>query len=733
MPIVGELGNDYNTKLLLHFDAINGSTNIIDASLGGGHIVSVVATAQIASAQSKFGATSLYLDGGSDYITIPSSPDWYFGTEPFTIDMWCYFTDPGVAGLYEQYIDEDNWIRWARISGTQCQFSVKLEGSFPINYVFSISGTQDDTWYHFALIRGWGGDPNVWAMTVDGVWKPGGTDSSPMPSFDADVWIGWAQAGLPDKFDGYIDELRITKGVARYTEAFTPPTRAYKSYNSDNLNMLLIHCDGVDGENDFADASGSGTGKTVTVGGSTYIDMLDPKFGTGSIFFDKTNATDKLSLSDSGDWFFGGSNFTIDFWYKTDTLPAAPGGDVAYKFLNQWTDVNNAFQFYFYNISEGLYRITWSWLNASGVHEITGDWNDPEIDTWYHIAIVRGWNGNPNDWALCINGQTIQTATDSLAMPNLTGNLDIGWNNTGGIWDSWLHGNMEQLRISKGIARWTAPFAPPTSPYVPDQYTMLLLRGDGVEGSQIVTDTAGRNVVTANDAENDTAQKKFGTASVLFDGVGDSIYTADHADFTLGVLPFTIDMWVRFASLDAQDGGLIGQYQDSNDYMSFDIYWPSPTQRELRFLFEGGGDYITLVYDWADGGIVDPVEADKWYHVAVVRGWGDDPLGFALCIDGVAVATDTDAIDLINHTGDITIGETFYLSGGSEKYLTGWLDEIRVTVGDARWTEEFSPPSVPYPDEPLSAYFNINSIDGPSYIMGIDPAAIVSVNEVEPQ
>jgi hypothetical protein len=103
-----------------------------------------------------------------------------------------------------------------------------------------------------------------------------------------------------------------------------------------------------------------------------------------------------------------------------------------------------------------------------------------------------------------------------------------------------------------------------------DTYTVLLLHGDGTDASTTITDseTTPKAVTAADDAQIDTAQLKYGSGSILFDGTGDYLTTADHADWYMADGKFTIDFWVRFAALpaDGQSMILYSQRADADNH-----------------------------------------------------------------------------------------------------------------------------------------------------------------------
>lgn len=200
--------------------------------------------------------------------------------------------------------------------------------------------------------------------------------------------------------------------------------------------------------------------KTVTVNGATIDNGQSPPFGTGCGKF-VAASSQYLSLADSDDWYFTG-DFTIDLLVKFNTLPSS-GNTV---FLGQFQDGSHYFYFYMYT-SDGVYWSVFGNYNGTtvgvkaGVAFVTG--------TWYQIELCR----YGNLWSTAVNGVFASWVSNALTLANLSASLDIaqfGW--SGGYLDGWL----KAFRISKGIARNTSNFTPPTTAYTTDSYTVLLLQ-----------------------------------------------------------------------------------------------------------------------------------------------------------------------------------------------------------------------------------------------------------------
>lgn len=218
-----------------------------------------------------------------------------------------------------------------------------------------------------------------------------------------------------------------------------------------------------------------------------------------------------------------------------------------------------------------------------------------------------------------------------------------------------------------------------------DSFTKLMLHADGADGSTTFTDSelTPKTVTAAGDAQIDTAQKVFGTGSALFDGTGDYLTTADHADWTIGTGSYTFDARVRFADLPA-DGDNRVLFSQATDDSNFRVLYINNLVGAYRILFNSTQFGAPMVF-------ATTLSINTWYHIAWVKS-GNDYLVFK---DGVQQGTTlTDTTDLEDLTGALEIGRV-NVSGGI-LYFNGHMDEIRISKGVARWTSNFTPPSGPY-------------------------------------
>jgi len=198
-------------SLLMHFSGSNGSTTFIDNSPSVKSI-SGVGNAQISTTQSKFGGSSGYFDGSSYLIQTTNITDYIFGTGDFTIEFWLYFnstaSEQGILGFRPQTTNGDYPIFYY-LSGT-----LRYNSSGVDRISFSVSS---NIWYHIALSR----QGTSTKLFSNGVQQ--GSTFSDSTNYTASRFILGSNDynTSTNYFYGYIDELRITKGVARYTASFS--------------------------------------------------------------------------------------------------------------------------------------------------------------------------------------------------------------------------------------------------------------------------------------------------------------------------------------------------------------------------------------------------------------------------------------------------------------------------------------------------------------------------------
>lgn len=212
-----------------------------------------------------------------------------------------------------------------------------------------------------------------------------------------------------------------------------------------------------------------------------------------------------------------------------------------------------------------------------------------------------------------------------------------------------------------------------------DTDTKLWLHADGADESTTFTDssTNAKTVTAYGGTQLDTAQKKFGTASGLFDGNADYLSLADSDDWDFGTGDYTIDFQVRFNNVSSNRTFFdIGKYTSAAGIL-FEFH----SKNRLYLYHNGNGNQTS--FSWSPS-------INTWYHIALVR-----TSGTVKCfVDGTQVGSDwSNATNIQSGTFGAKIG-TYY--DGSQDPMNGWIDELRIVKGTAVWTSNFTPPSSAY-------------------------------------
>lgn len=228
---IGQLGTEINpldiyinnTVLLFHADGVNGSTVFVDSSPSS-QTLTVVGDARLSTSLKKYGTASAYFDGTGDSIALTNKSDFTFAdSEDFTIEAWFYITTSvptyqHIAGKWAAGGQE--WILGCNLSDL-CFFWGEDSLGIAVSTTYSV-----DTWTHVAIVR------NAGTITAykDGVsFGSFYNNSASNATYTGDpaMHIGSIEGG--DSLNGYIDELRVTKGVARYLTTFVPKTTAFSN------------------------------------------------------------------------------------------------------------------------------------------------------------------------------------------------------------------------------------------------------------------------------------------------------------------------------------------------------------------------------------------------------------------------------------------------------------------------------------------------------------------------
>lgn len=437
-----------NTVLALRMDGTHGSTTFTDLK---GKTVTPYGNASISSAISKFGQ-SAYFDGTGDYLTIPASTDFDFGSGNFTIEFWFYPPTNVTSGM--------NLIsRWVA-SGSNLLWDIGIDNNNTIYYQVSTSGAYQagnsigssnnaftmGIWNHVAFVR----NGSTFTLYVQGVSKATHTPGAiTLASGTTHVSIGRDGDGNRP-FYGYIDDLRITKGIARYTSSFTPSEKPIPTYvigpNHDPYWEKVVLA------NSFNTSLNEERTKVATVYGNATRSSTQRKFGTDSLYLDGTG--DYITYPDSNDLNLTSGDFTIECWIYPTTLTTT------YILTKDSIYGVNYIQYSLnLNSNGGIRGSVGSGTTTSSYQNLDSPDGVCFINAWTHIAFVK----SGTTLYLFVNGILVNSATQTATMGTSNNVLSIG-REPGD--SAYFNGYIDDVRITKGIARYTASFELPTTPNI---------------------------------------------------------------------------------------------------------------------------------------------------------------------------------------------------------------------------------------------------------------------------
>jgi hypothetical protein len=234
------VGDPYFNKvsLLLHADGINGSTTFLDSSVNG-RLATAIGNTRISNTQSKFGGTSIYFDGVGDGISFSESVNFGFGTGNFTIEGSVFLTENAPSTGSNLFDFRSS------LSVNPFTINISNKGGGNLFGVYTSFGNTEavgstplelNRWYHLAFVRNNG----AFSLYVNGSLETYSTGNSTSANGDfgssSPLKIGIAVNGVNDPFIGFMDEIRITKGIARYTgNNFSPPSLPFADVSIDGV------------------------------------------------------------------------------------------------------------------------------------------------------------------------------------------------------------------------------------------------------------------------------------------------------------------------------------------------------------------------------------------------------------------------------------------------------------------------------------------------------------------
>lgn len=208
-------------------------------------------------------------------------------------------------------------------------------------------------------------------------------------------------------------------------------------------------------------------------------------------------------------------------------------------------------------------------------------------------------------------------------------------------------------------------------------------REDGATPSDL--DVKGNTPLWRGAAQCKTDQAKFGGSSLYFDGTDDRIAFADSADWAPGLGDYTVEMWAYAPTASGTgDRVLIGQSNVYNGFYPF-------TMRKSNLSSQASVSNGATIYGGPTG--LSTV-FDAWVHYALVR----EGANLRAFVNGAMAVLHTGlgGVTLLDSTGNLAIGAYSDFDAVGFDWM-GWIDQVRLTKGVARYTESFVPPTNPFP------------------------------------
>jgi hypothetical protein len=616
---------------------------------------------------------SNYFDGLGDYLNLASNSAFALGTGDFTVETFAYYNSLSQA-------DAALIINWDGITWAANKWSLHANHvSYPSKVSFFVNNISSSTavlvsattmtlgqWYHIAVSR----SGSSFKLFINGVLEATATSSTSLDGgTNSPIYVGGGTAaGNTQYFNGYMSNARLVKGVAVYTGNFTVPSSPLTATQSAGTNIAaitgtqtsLLTCQ----SNRFIDNSTNAF--AITRNGDTSVQAFSPFNPTaaysaatvgGSGYFDGTS--DYLTLPSGAAFQFGTGNFTVECWFYV----SATG-------LQYLIDARNSGQTNAWALHVTPSSGNIVWFNGST------DWTvntTLRINSWNHIAYVR----ETTTGSMFLNGVRLSTQTDSTnySVSPTTSTIAARNNNVENV-----NGYLADVRVVKGTAVYSGTtYTVPTAPLTAITNTSLLLN---FTNGGIIDNTAKNNLETAGGASISTAVSKFGGSSMYFDGTGDYLVVRYNRWF--GLLDnqgdFTLEGWFYRTVVGASQF-LLSTMEFTGTYTGWGLLFNN-TNTVGFFCYDSGNTPQSVTS-------TSTVGLNTWTHVAVSRYGGVTQL----FVNGVSEATRTTAFANTVTQSPLVFG---LRPDFGDSVYTGYMQDVRITFGIARYTTNFTPPTTAF-------------------------------------
>jgi hypothetical protein len=608
------------------------------------------------------GYWSGFFDGTGDYLSAPSNTNLSLSTSAtdFTIEAWVNPNSFGgavttILALWPQTpTGRDQYILATDTTGALSFYWAP----FNTASVFITGGTlQRFTWAHVAVTR----SGNTFRLFLNGTQVASGTSTGTAGSDDLTsigrYGDGATGASPTSYWNGYISNARIVKGTAVYTTAFTPPTTPLTAIT--NTSLLCLQ------DNRFKDNSTNAF--AITRNGDTRISKFAPfnppaSYSTasygGSGYFDGTG-----DMLETPSITVGTSNFCFECWlYPTAVQGSNTGIFVA--------NTNNGLQCSYYDgtapggLGIAQKGVAWQVFNNDGIR--------PTVNQWNHVAFVRSGTGT-NQTSIFLNG--VRVANGTVSYSYAASQYQLSTTNAAG---TVFQGYISNARLVIGSTPYDATLTTltvPTAPLTAITNTSLLLNFTNAGIFDAATINNGQ---TVGNAQVSTTQAKWSPTSMAFDGTGDAIVLPRNAAYSFGG-DFTIECWVYYST------SAIQALFDTRNTDSLSAYLLDINASDKLDFIYGTSVRVTSATS---------IPKNQWAHVAVARSSGT----IRLFIDGALDANTASTSAAINAASSPSIGggRSTIADSITGYYLNGYIQDLRITNGYARYTANFTAPTAAF-------------------------------------
>lgn len=401
------------------------------------------------------GGWSNYFDGSGDYLTVPDSTAFDLDGD-YTLECWFF---PQVSGGLQRLIMIGDYR--SGYNGIDLYVNGSNQLVFYSNgaSIITAGAVNNFQWNHVALVRS-GNSTNNTTLYLNGTSIGQATSTTSFTGVAGNgVSVGLEYSGASTSVTSamYISNVRIVKGTAVYTEAFTPPTSPLTAVSG---TQLLTCQDSAFLDNSPNRFQITKFGEARTVQFSPFNSTTVPN--SYSMYFDGTG--DQLTTTATSDFNFSTGDWTVEGWfYRTaygntsSFLSVGTGGSALYSHFKVG-DSNGA-------LFAGFGSGSWAWTSQN-----TSNNNVIQLNTWHHVAFVK----SDTSLLMFVDGVNVHTSTPNFGS-GAAGTVNLGsyfnnYNSDG----SWHAGHVSNFRIVKGTALYTANFTPSTEPLTAISGTSLL-------------------------------------------------------------------------------------------------------------------------------------------------------------------------------------------------------------------------------------------------------------------